>query len=436
MTQSHRHQESPGFPRPSALRKETGTGSSSHIPARAKSSQNQYCVAFSHANTNTRFPALLADAGALAVTRRAAPHAAACTSTPAQASMKKTGGVHGRLGGRQLTLPRECRKALCAKAMSPAAARPPPERGSMYPLLASQADGALKATRKDVGDEGAVGGGVVPQLGAGAEEAARQEEEAGELPARHDELDGDDDGREAQDRAVEGQVAEGHGEELGAGERAARGEAAVALAGAQRDGVDVHGRQGERPLRLGEVWDDGHRPVPARPAERGDEVVGPAEPGQEGRRCWIETARSPINNRLPIRRRALPPLDPLGLKLRAHPYEQGRGPEDAPGMHETDSVANGEISAGARNHLMEVESHDEQPEQVPRPVQPWPVDVRDGEVEYGEDDRPQQRIGDDERLDGAGGELMAEVEPVDVADVGAQVREPARHGDRHVETAD
>lgn len=89
------------------------------------------------------------------------------------------------------------------------------------------------------------------------------------------------------DDGVEGQIAQDQGEQLGAGEGAAGGEAAVALAGAEGDGVNVDGGGAQGLVWPAEVRDDGDRPVPARAAERRDEVVGPAEAGQEGRGCRI-----------------------------------------------------------------------------------------------------------------------------------------------------
>lgn len=147
-----------------------------------------------------------------------------------------------------------------------------------------------------------------------------------------------------------------------------------------------------------------------------------------------DTTCRPIDHRLRARcRRALPPLDPLSLKLRAHPDQQGRSPEDAPGLHKPDRIANSKVSAGGRHGLVQVEGQDEQPEQVPRPVEPRAAGVRDGEVEDGQGDGAEDGVGHDEGLEGAGGELVAELQPVEVADVGAEVGQAVGQGDGHVE---
>lgn len=84
-------------------------------------------------------------------------------------------------------------------------------------LVPPPAPEARDALVEDVGDEGAVDARVVPQFAAGAarEEDAREEEVGCHLPQGHDQVDGDEDGAEADEAVVEHQEDRGQGGEEG-----------------------------------------------------------------------------------------------------------------------------------------------------------------------------------------------------------------------------
>lgn len=90
-------------------------------------------------------------------------------------------------------------------------------------------------------------------------------------------------------------------------------------------------------------------------------------------------------------------------------------------MHEPNGIANREIRTGRRSRLGEVEGDDGEPQRDAGAVQPGAADVRDGEVQQRQDEGAKERVGDDEGLEGAYLELVREVEPVEIADVGAEV---------------
>lgn len=70
----------------------------------------------------------------------------------------------------------------------------------LVPPAAPEADHAFV---EHAGGKAAVDAGVVPQLGAGAEDAGAEDEVGKELPEGHDEVDGDQQGGEADEAAVE-----------------------------------------------------------------------------------------------------------------------------------------------------------------------------------------------------------------------------------------
>lgn len=123
----------------------------------------------------------------------------------------------------------EARQGLAGRGpgVQAAPARQPEGRraeGHAEGLVPPAAPEAGEALVEDVGGEGAVGGGVVPELGAGAQEPAGEEVEADELPEGHEELDGDDDGGEGEHGAVgEEDRRRERGEEGGEGQCAGGG---------------------------------------------------------------------------------------------------------------------------------------------------------------------------------------------------------------------
>lgn len=228
----------------------------------------------------------------------------------------------------------------------------------------------------------------------------------------------------------------------------------VALAGDQGDGSEVDEGAREGFLWLGKVWHDGHTPVPAGAAKRKNEVDGPAE--SSGPRCvgrvrlpviLVSLAEAGCNilvrglvvvkgaTLLPchtastrtytrtgrFRPLSLPLLDPLGLKLRPHPDQQGGGPHDAPRLHQADGIADGKIGARRGKRLMEVEDENKGHQGPARGVQPWAVDVGGGKVEDGEKKRAEHGVGQYQWFDAARGDLVRKVKAVTVTDVGAKV---------------